>query len=518
MRPNRARDELLLELGEAELASLDLACAEHFGAVISESSDPVLRARAAVSLARVLIPAGEWAAVPGVLERGLADAAGHEDLVLELETVRAGIFSYDAAHVTSVERDRERLTELAASDEPHARALAAILAGTAAAQGLPLAYVRAMRDRALSGGHIFEGGYGLEWGQLTTAFQALDELDGMLAFCDDMTAVGRRTGSTLATLIGGAFRTVTAMRRGDLRSAEADLRVVLEIADQGGMPMYLTQALQIYADLILERPGLADIAAFGRDFEWPDAGGQNITAALGYEGRGRLRVAAGDRAGGLADLRVMAAVYGRLRVHPRWSPWRSMLALVLGDDERDEARALVDEEVALARVDGLPRALGAALRAQGLVRGEVEPLRESVAVLQDSEFRYELARSEVELGAVLRRAGQRAEGREHLSRGFELAVECGAETLLERAREELRAAGSRPRSVVRLGVDALTPTELRVARLAADGATNAEIAQALFVSTKTVETHLSQAYSKLDIAGYGARHRLAEALRRPEPS
>jgi DNA-binding NarL/FixJ family response regulator len=82
---------------------------------------------------------------------------------------------------------------------------------------------------------------------------------------------------------------------------------------------------------------------------------------------------------------------------------------------------------------------------------------------------------------------------------MEVAHDCGATALLERAYDELRAAGARPRSVMRSGVDALTPSERRVAALAARGLANVEIAQALFVTTRTVETHLSGAYRKLGI-------------------
>ena len=83
---------------------------------------------------------------------------------------------------------------------------------------------------------------------------------------------------------------------------------------------------------------------------------------------------------------------------------------------------------------------------------------------------------------------------------------------MDRAGEELRAAGARPRRIARSGVDALTASELRVARLAVEGRSNSEIAQELYVSTKTVETHLSQAYSKLGLSGRGARERLSAAL------
>jgi DNA-binding CsgD family transcriptional regulator len=80
-----------------------------------------------------------------------------------------------------------------------------------------------------------------------------------------------------------------------------------------------------------------------------------------------------------------------------------------------------------------------------------------------------------------------------------------------RAQTELLAAGGRRRADL-LGGAALTASELRVAQLAASGASNAEIAQALFVSLKTVETHLAHSYAKLGLAGAGSRRRLAGLL------
>jgi DNA-binding NarL/FixJ family response regulator len=80
---------------------------------------------------------------------------------------------------------------------------------------------------------------------------------------------------------------------------------------------------------------------------------------------------------------------------------------------------------------------------------------------------------------------------------------------VERAGIELRAAGARPRRIARRGVDALTPSERRVATLAADGLSNAEVAQALFVTVRTIEMHLSATYRKLAIA---SRSQLPAAL------
>nr|MBA2283634.1 hypothetical protein [Acidimicrobiia bacterium] len=101
---------------------------------------------------------------------------------------------------------------------------------------------------------------------------------------------------------------------------------------------------------------------------------------------------------------------------------------------------------------------------------------------------------------ALRRRQRRAEGRESLKAGLDLAITCGATALADRAREELAASGARLRRERQTGVDALTPSERRVAQLAAKSVTNREIAQSLFLSVRTVEMHLGNAYRKLGIA------------------
>jgi DNA-binding CsgD family transcriptional regulator len=106
--------------------------------------------------------------------------------------------------------------------------------------------------------------------------------------------------------------------------------------------------------------------------------------------------------------------------------------------------------------------------------------------------------------ASVRRARDGAQGRrearELLERGLDLAHRCGATALTDRARAELGATGARPRRLVLTGIDSLTPSERRVAELAAGGMTNREVAQTLFVTARTVESHLTNVYRKLEIA------------------
>ena len=124
-------------------------------------------------------------------------------------------------------------------------------------------------------------------------------------------------------------------------------------------------------------------------------------------------------------------------------------------------------------------------------------------------YELELARSLTEQGAALRRMGHRSDAVQTLRRALDLASRCGALVLAQRAREELVVAGARPRRERVRGVDSLTASELRVARMATTGMTNRDIAEALFVTIRTVTTHLGHVYQKLDVSGRG---QLAEAI------
>jgi tetratricopeptide (TPR) repeat protein len=204
-----------------------------------------------------------------------------------------------------------------------------------------------------------------------------------------------------------------------------------------------------------------------------------------FDARARLRLAEGEYEQALHELVARGRHVDAFGVrNPAIFAWRSQAALaLLGLGRRDEARRYAAEELALARQWGAPRALGKSLVAAGLAEGGEEGiglLREAVAVLEPSQARLEHARALVELGSALRRANRRSESREQLRRGLELATGCGAAPLAERAETELLATGARPRRIALSGLESLTPSERRVAELAADGGTNREIAQALF--------------------------------------
>jgi DNA-binding CsgD family transcriptional regulator len=205
--------------------------------------------------------------------------------------------------------------------------------------------------------------------------------------------------------------------------------------------------------------------------------------------------------------------------NPGLVAWRTGAALAfarLGDAQR--ARELCDEAISLGRELGQARTLGVGLRCAATVGGgadAVELLAEAVPALERASARLDQARALIDLGAALRRDNHRRDARQPLREGVELAERCGATALARRGHMELIASGARPRRTALSGADSLTPSEGRVARLAAEGLTTPEIAQRLFVTVNTVESHLRRTYLKL---GIHAREELANVLAEPGPA
>lgn len=517
--PEPSRAVLLRELGSIELACRSPAAITHLREALDLTGDPVQRARIALGLAEIQAAAGQWQAALAVVADALSRLGDRDPgLVTDLETLRAATQAYDPRLVPAFDADRDRLRQLSRGESWSARALAVLLGCVAVLRGEDLADARGLVEHGLRDGGLFAEHDAGGWAsaQALTALIYLDA-DRALEVAEDLAAAARQQGAVFGTLSAIAYRGWVSGRRGDLAAAEADLRKGLEFSVQNEMPTLFVPAALYLQDAILERPSLEDVAAFVESVELGADFMATMTGATLLLNRGRLRRARGEREAAAADLRACGQTLTRLRVGPPSLLWRSELALALPGEARDEAVALVTEEVRLAAATGLPRPHGVALRSAGLVldgdRG-LACLRESVARLEGSAARLEYARALVEYGAALRRRGQRAQAREPLAAAMELAHRCGAERLVTRAREELRVAGARPRRIRRSGVDALTASELRTARLVARGRSNAEVAQELFVSLKTVETHLSHVYAKLGLAGSGARHQLTAVLGR----
>jgi DNA-binding CsgD family transcriptional regulator len=344
------------------------------------------------------------------------------------------------------------------------------------------------------------------------------DLDDALAIYDDALTEAHRRGSIITFATTKTYRAQAYVLRGDLAEAEAEGREAFAAAEAWGTTSRASVYLaDILAEALMEQGKLGEAGAALKRSALGESLPKDARLLFLPNIRARLRMLNGDLAGGLKDMLDAGgqsdALGGR---NPAFMAWRSPAALALlqlGD--RDEARRLAAEELELARTWGAPRALGAALRAAGLAEGGARGLgllEEAVEALTNSPAKLEHAKARTELGAAFRRANRRSEAREQLRRAVELATICGARPLAGRANTELRATGARPRRIALSGVESLTPSERRVAQMAAEGPTNREIAQALFITPKTVELHLSSVYRKL---GIRSRARLPTALAEP---
>ena len=351
----------------------------------------------------------------------------------------------------------------------------------------------------------------------TATFMLLwsDELDAACAACAGVIDRARPRGWLIALAHGSLMRATALVRAGRPREAEADARISFEFKRLRSPLAALLWSLTPLVDALVELDELdaADeaLAAAGPLGETvPDA----LGAPLLLQARARLRLAQHRPADARADLLDAAARWHTLDCrHPGIASWRveaAEAAVALGD--LAAARELAGAHLELAETLGLPGPLGAGLRARARSAERFERvvlLERAVELLADSPCRLEHARALVDLGAALRRANRREDARRVLGEGIDIAERAGMRLVARRARDELRAAGSRPRRDARSGPAALTAAEHRVARYAADGHTNREIAELLYITQRTVETHLTHAFAKLDIS---ARAQLPDAL------
>jgi ATP/maltotriose-dependent transcriptional regulator MalT len=324
----------------------------------------------------------------------------------------------------------------------------------------------------------------------------------------------RERGAPLAYAEASMVRAVVQLTRGRVIDAAADAQTALD-----GMRWHAEAqaALATLVNCMIERGQLAEAAEMIKRFEDRPAPVE-VEGVIAYVhlARGRLHLALRDIDAARSDLLVAENALQEMRdANPSAFPWRSLagvIAHLCGDNTR--ARALLDEEVGLARRYDVPIALGTALRYRALTESNDQALvtfQEAIAALENTEAKLQLAHAHSGLGRGLRRAGQRVDARHHLTIGLDLAHRCGATRLEAETRKELTAAGARPRRPAVSGVDSLTPTELRVAQLAAQGQSNRDIAEMIFVSRNTVAWHLRNVYRKLQIDSREQLPRLVEA-------
>ena len=501
------RPALLRRLGVAEWATGDPAAIGHLEEALNEARDATAIAAAAGPLANAYIISDQADIAVPVLQRAVGRVRPTDPrraLRLDGAAALAGLMDdrTAAAAFRTVDRLHASLSDFA---DPPGRVLI-VIAHAAMRRAWPPDEAEQLVERALArepypprpnaSASIIVTLLGLE------AFGTLQRL------CDDMLSAARRR-SAVQELIGVASFSAWALyRRGELADAEAQARWALERATG----IWAIDALAHLVETLVERDALDDAAVELRRMT-PPLTSHTVVVAAYLMARGQLRMAQGKCQEALQDYLACGERCERLGIIDGLYAWRSEAAIahaLLGHEA--EARELARTALEVARGFGRPRSLGVVLRAAGLVEGGdrgLGLLGEAVAVLGRSQAPVELARALTDHGAALRRAGQRTAARTQLERGLDLAHHWGARRIARQARAELIAAGAKPRRDAITGRDALTASELRVARLAAAGRTNREIAQELFITTKTASAHLSRAYRKLDVT---RRSQLAEAL------
>ena len=367
---------------------------------------------------------------------------------------------------------------------------------------------------AITDGWIDRGGEPPRlWAQLASSLIATERFDAFDRFIDRLMVLGRARGSLPFVAALCALRAQALVRRGALAEAMADAATALETSEL----VFASVATGVLVEALiltgqLDEAG-AVLARVGAHTDRAQVG-----PAVSLHANAKLLLAQQRYDEALAVIERCGSMCRTLGIGPGTIPWQATRALILHRRGDHGAMRAGREALDAAREYGTPGCVGHALRCAALTSPAADReavLRDAIDVLEASEFRPELANALIDLGAHLRRAGDRVKSREPLARGLDVAVRCGATAIASRAREELLASGARPRRDMVTGRDALTPSELRVARLAASGSSNPEIAQALFVTTKTVETHLGRVFRKLQI---GSRSELDEALGHAEIS
>jgi DNA-binding CsgD family transcriptional regulator len=502
------RAKVLFELGSVEArVSVDESC-KHLRRAIELAVDARARAEIALELARVMGVARDTRGALAVLDRAVTEI-GDTDAALRVR-LEAEFVAVARRYPATREQASRRLRLVSGHAQPSSLAGCVLLANLAAdaleVEGSAREATR-LADAALREDHLLVAEEMDVALLATSVLMSTDQLDTAWRTWDAAVGRARHRGSITGFAAAATVRACLAYRCGQLMEAEADARLADDVHREYRLDLLRRYSLAFLVGALVER---GEVQA-GADLLDESTAPVNLSLLL--DSRGRLRCAQARFAEAAEDfLACGKRLTDRGTRHPGMVPWQSNAALALQRlDQPLDAQRLVGQELEQARRLGVARALGIALRAAGLVRGGADGLAmldEAASVLARSSARLEQARALTDLGAALRRANRRTEAREPLRRGLDLAVQCHAAPLADRARQELVTAGARPRRAIS-GVDALTPSELRVARMAAEGMGNRAIAQALFVTVKTIEVHLGSAYRKL---GVPSRAALAAAL------
>jgi DNA-binding CsgD family transcriptional regulator/tetratricopeptide (TPR) repeat protein len=506
------RGEILIELGRAERWVEAERAADHLAAGLELLSDPVRRAEVALDLGNELFYANRLDEAVAVYRRAYdeIDADAHPDLHrwLEAEVVASSLWRAD--HYPIAAGLMEAFDEQGLSGGLGSDLLLAYRAFYLCRQARDReASIDAARRALASGTLIAHGALGFHCAAFALFSAGL--YDEAISAYDGALAASRQRGDSVRAPAILGFRGRGLTLAGNLEAALADLNEGLAAQ---APPAALPYVVSFWASALLDRGKFDEAAGVIDGAGFPEPLPLTVHLFFFQLARGRLAVMTGSPDRGVDDLLDLGQRTQLIPFdNPADFPWRRYAVeglLLLGRTE--EAVALAREELEIAQRWGASPTVAACLRTLGNALGGNEGealLRQAVTTAADSPARIQHARALVDLGAALRRGNKRSEARQALREGADLAYRAGTAALVERANEELAATGARPRKEVVGGIFSLTASERRVAELAAQDKSNKEIAQALFVTVKTVEVHLSSVYRKLAI---NSRRQLATAL------
>ncbi|WP_406377861.1 AAA family ATPase [Streptomyces sp. NBC_00197] len=496
LTPER-RSAVLTELGSLEFLTVRPAAGmSRLAEAVRLPGTPRDRVRAAVALGTALTGQGETRAAIGVLRSLDEQLRDHPDLARTVQTASALLSDQDA----DVRREMYRWLRETAERSPHLVGAAgrALLVRYEATAGLTSARTAVRRVRALLEEPSDPLGEPFLLGTAAAVAQWADELD------EAERLVERGLAGQSASLLHPMHAALLNVRA-DIAAARGAHEDVVPATRPVGRAPGNQDALAVLA---LVGQGRTDTAtALAGDVELRDAPDSWEANRFLYA-RGVLRAADGDPGAALDDfLECGRRQSAREVLSPVVTPWRTAAAecrVALGRPE--EALALAREELRLATVWNTPRLVGRSLSTLGTATGGRQGLDladRAVRLLREAPAGTELPAALIAQGRQLTAAGERTRAREPLREAAERAERLGAVRLHTEAQQALREAGARRAAAPRTGTDALTPSERRIATLAANGRTNPEISTLLHLARRTVETHLTSTFRKLGIRGRG---------------
>jgi len=499
------RSGRLAAAAEAALAGGDLDQARRLTEPLPGAEQPILRSRMLAVQGSLDLVAGRMTAAQRTLQEA-ADLTVDADQQLAVELLaRSVTAAVEAGLFEEASRVAERMADVAGQSDQTARFLADLAYGG-------LAWRRGDAEQGMR--LISQAASSLEADpvlavaperqlDVASAWCSAGYLDRARPYADRAVELARSEGAVGRLPDALQWAAGMAKETGHWAQALADGSQALDLALAAGQTFLACNALVTIAHVE---------AAQGRDEDCHQHARQAdrlageaglrllqvralLSSALLELGRGRLEEAITH----CEAVRRMAAEWGI--GHPYYSPIYDLIEAYARAGALDRARALLPEFLAQVPGDANPPSAATAARCRGIVAaGDFDGhFLKALRLWEQSGVVFQLARTHLVYGERLRRARRRRDARVQLRAAIEIFDRLDARPWAERARAELRASGETMTSGGN-GGEQLTPQELQIALLVSQGRTNAEVGRAVFLSTRTVEFHLSRAYRKLGVA------------------